>query len=279
MSNESNNLTYQSLGRLYEIRSEGACYELMCQQDISLLFILRGEGTCLLNNNCHASRQNSVLVGLSGAILRCMPDNGVGLVIMCLQFAPTIINGLLPPDIYEKLPSILHLQENEAPLLKLMLRTIDDDIHNQYLYRQDNTRITICALLIKLCRIGSKSKSTPQPHPVLLKAMDLIDDRGNTPVKAKILSKELHISCSRLSHLFRNAHGVGIRQYLIQKKIAKAKCLLIGDDKIETIAAALGYQDKRAFLRQFKKDTMLTPTEYRRAFLNGGGSKMFDECH
>ena len=62
---------------------------------------------------------------------------------------------------------------------------------------------------------------------------------------------------------------MGLRQYIIQRKIAEAKLLLgSGQNKIEVIAGLLGYQNPRSFLRQFKQSTLLTPTEYRCMLIN-----------
>ncbi|GGF95231.1 AraC family transcriptional regulator [Paenibacillus abyssi] len=66
-----------------------------------------------------------------------------------------------------------------------------------------------------------------------------------------------------LSKLFKQNTGVNFIDYVTELRLVKAKELLRGTDwKINDIAEAVGYQ-QRYFNRIFKKQTGITPTEYR----------------
>ena len=69
------------------------------------------------------------------------------------------------------------------------------------------------------------------------------------------------------SKLFREEMGIAPKTFLIQEKIKKAKQLLLEGMKLETIAEQLQYGSLHYFSHHFKKETGLTPTQFR---LQGG---------
>ena len=58
--------------------------------------------------------------------------------------------------------------------------------------------------------------------------------------------------------------GIGMVDYVNRIRIEKAKELLRNTGKtIQEISDVIGFVDQKYFSRQFKKETSLSPTEYR----------------
>lgn len=73
------------------------------------------------------------------------------------------------------------------------------------------------------------------------------------------------VSSCYLSRAFKKMTGIGFSSYITTRKIAVAKSLLqFSDLKINIIALELAYQDANYFCRIFKKETGLSPSDYRR---------------
>ena len=67
--------------------------------------------------------------------------------------------------------------------------------------------------------------------------------------------------------MFKKETGMNFSKYLIHARIETAKDLLkSSDDKIETIAKSVGYNDLKTFNKNFRKYTGLKPSEYRRLY-------------
>ncbi len=82
-------------------------------------------------------------------------------------------------------------------------------------------------------------------------------------------AREIHISPSYFSLLFRNETGVTFSDYLIRKRIEKAKELLRNTDlKAYEIAEKVGYDTAAYYSTAFKKATGYSPTEYKKTVLN-----------
>ena len=78
------------------------------------------------------------------------------------------------------------------------------------------------------------------------------------------LSSELGVSSSQMRKLFRKVNKTSPREYLIEKRIEKAKRLL--EEKtlsITEIGAEVGYDNVNYFSRIFKNKTGLSPSQYR----------------
>ncbi len=82
------------------------------------------------------------------------------------------------------------------------------------------------------------------------------------------ISNELNYSVSWIKTNFKSEVGISIIEYFNKIKIDKAKELLKMDIKIGKVADILNFCDHAYFNRLFKKHTGLTPSEYRKMFLN-----------
>ncbi|MEP1151962.1 MAG: AraC family transcriptional regulator [Balneola sp.] len=79
------------------------------------------------------------------------------------------------------------------------------------------------------------------------------------------LEKEIGKSYSSLSAIFSKNEGRTIEKFSIQQRIERVKELLIyGEKTISEIAFELGYSSAQYLSNQFKSETGLTPTQFRK---------------
>ncbi len=79
------------------------------------------------------------------------------------------------------------------------------------------------------------------------------------------LEDEIGKSYSSLSALFSKNEGRTIEKYSIQQRIERVKELLIyGEKNVSEIAHELGYSSTQYLSNQFKSETGLTPTQFRK---------------
>ena len=94
-------------------------------------------------------------------------------------------------------------------------------------------------------------------------------------VSLSILAEEFHLSGQYISQLFKSEIGVGFLAYLTNIRMEKAKKLLLSTLlSIAEIAEQTGYGDYRVFTKVFKKSEGITPSQYRRDFLDGAETKV-----
>ncbi|MEK6646620.1 MAG: AraC family transcriptional regulator [Candidatus Firestonebacteria bacterium] len=83
------------------------------------------------------------------------------------------------------------------------------------------------------------------------------------------LSNKFHLSSQYISSLFRKQIGSSPIEYLTKIKIEIAKNLLKNfKKKISSIASEIGYNNTYYFYRVFKKNTGVTPSQYREKLIS-----------
>ena len=84
-----------------------------------------------------------------------------------------------------------------------------------------------------------------------------------------ILSEEFHLNAQYISQLFKNEIGVNFLTYLTNIRMEKAKKLLLSTAlSVAEVAERSGYGDYRVFTKVFKKNEGITPSQFRRDFLD-----------
>lgn len=66
------------------------------------------------------------------------------------------------------------------------------------------------------------------------------------------------------AELFQLSMGAAPKQYAAQERIRRAKFLLIEENTVEAVAHKLGYASLHYFSRQFKQETGLSPTQFKK---------------
>ncbi len=78
------------------------------------------------------------------------------------------------------------------------------------------------------------------------------------------MANQLNLSPSHFQRLYRQTFQVTCNSDVIQSKLQYAKTALIATrDTVRRIASQCGYENEEHFMRQFKKEVGMTPTDYR----------------
>lgn len=79
------------------------------------------------------------------------------------------------------------------------------------------------------------------------------------------ISKHFGFSLSYCSKLIKNTTGMGFNDWKKALRIRKGERLLVNTtDTISSISLSLGYENTETFIRIFKKETGMTPGQYRK---------------
>ena len=88
-------------------------------------------------------------------------------------------------------------------------------------------------------------------------------------ISLSVLAEQFHLNPQYISQLFKSEIGVNFLAYLTNIRMDKAKKLLLSTSlSIAEVAEQSGYGDYRVFTKVFKKAEGITPSQYRRDFLD-----------
>lgn len=93
---------------------------------------------------------------------------------------------------------------------------------------------------------------------------NFINNNYDKEIYIEELAKQAGYSTPYLINKFKQCYGVSPKVYLSQIRVLKAKELLLTTDKLSReIAELLGFADELYFIRFFKKNTGMTPRQFK----------------
>lgn len=102
------------------------------------------------------------------------------------------------------------------------------------------------------------------PGRLVKMALEIIRSRFRSDISVAAISEELHVSTNYFSRLFKQEMGEGCNEYITGVRIKAAKKLLAESEmRCYEIAEAIGYRDANYFSLSFKKNTGMSPEQYR----------------
>lgn len=108
-----------------------------------------------------------------------------------------------------------------------------------------------------------------QSDPPLNDVFSFIEANYHRPIALSDVAQEVGYSPAYLTNLTRRHTGQTVQRWIIERRMAAARSLLLETDQIvERIAAKVGYQHAVHFFRQFRKLHGTTPQAWRSAHRN-----------
>lgn len=111
----------------------------------------------------------------------------------------------------------------------------------------------------RACPQGGKREN----HGAITRVLTYIQENYARDIGLSELADLVEMSPAYLSVLFKENVGTSFVKYLTRLRMEKAKELLAAGRKVSDVGAAVGYNDPHYFYETFKKNTGMTPSEYR----------------
>lgn len=146
------------------------------------------------------------------------------------------------------------------------LASIDTELTNRPEgYRQASVAY-VTVLLIELARMTGEATEDLRRsgEPLLAKVFEVIERRLSQPVTLRDVALECGLTPGHLTTVVRRRTGRTVQEWIIERRMARARSLLSGTDlPIREIAARLGISDPGYFTRVFRRAHGECPRSWR----------------
>ena len=95
-----------------------------------------------------------------------------------------------------------------------------------------------------------------------------LDCHYSNALNLELLARLQLTSKYHLLRVFKKYHGITPRQYLIQKRISKAKCMLRTGKSVTETCYSVGFESIHSFSKLFKNKIGVPPSTYRKAIFD-----------
>lgn len=237
---------------------------------LELLYISSGSGRYIIGSREYVVEEGNLIICEVGTLHGEAPFQKHSMQTYCLALSSVRIKN----GIGHMIPV------GQRPILKLSSSTKIIGQLMPYMYNmfhQEDMNPEICShfalgiicfvkyLLAK--QITQISLAEQKQEKLVGKITDYLNIHYTESITLKKISKDLFISETYLSHLFKRETGLAPMQYVIHRRIGEAQSMLMETSfQIQHIGEILGFGSSAHFTIMFKKYVGVSPKEYRRHF-------------
>ena len=221
------------------------CYELV--------YYFAGKGVCYIDGREFPYEANDCVIVPPNASHNDIHSETSSMI--CIGFTIDHDDG--------DLPALVHA--DKADSIRPLLERIDGEIAQ----KPENFIAVVNALMeiiiIELKRGDHHAAPSPSQRAMLDNAINYINEYYLTDISVQQLADMSNYSYHRFRHIFQQQMGVSPKQYVLSKRLDYAKTLLADNrDSITDVCYKCGFSSTSFFIRQFKKETDVTPLQYRK---------------
>ena len=104
------------------------------------------------------------------------------------------------------------------------------------------------------------------PSVRLNRVLDFIDENLARDIRLQELANVAGMSLKYFCELFRESTGLSAHQYVLRRRIERAKQFLRNSSfTVATVSAATGFRDQSHFTKVFRRLLGVTPVQFRSA--------------
>ena len=256
---------------------------------LEIALVLGGHGAFLFGRRALPAEPGDVFFIDNSQPHVALPDPGETLRLLLVLFRPELIAGpgcreldlgyLAPFRVDDRTASPRvcggsPLAAEVAPVLH-ELREIADRHLPAERHLADATLRRALALVNRSRGAGHRAAASvaatdrrEQIRPVLA----YVDRHCQENITLEDVADVVHVSPSRVRHVFKDVTGVSFKEYVTQVRVTEAKRLLLGTElSVADIARAVSYTNLHQFYKVFYRSCSMSPGEYRHYYTPTGG--------
>lgn len=162
----------------------------------------------------------------------------------------------------EKLPPGIFMDKQEV-IYRIVKAVYDETIQQDASYKE-MIEIKLNELAIALERLDDTGRVRKQSKNFEY-IINYIADNYHSKILFKDLARQLNFSYDHFQHYFKEITGLSPQQFLIRRRIQAARAMLEeGRISCTDIAYRCGFSNSAQFSAIFKRESGLTPQQYRR---------------
>lgn len=216
-------------------------------------FYTENGGAAILNNIEYKNVAGNILIAPAGSIRRSK------LHFKCYYIHLRVLKGLYFDEL-SKLPPIISISDTQKmqKIFQKMILYFHSSITSEHIKFN-----SVLADFLDIIISQSKNKATEKAG-IIERAEQFIIDNCNADITLEDIAKAVNLSPVYFHKKFKTAKEISPHEYLCEKRIERAKFLLLSGDKpLMEIAFECGFSSSSYFICFFKEKTGMTPKKFR----------------
>jgi AraC-like DNA-binding protein len=229
-------------------------------------FILKGRGFYFIAGEKYAFRPNMVFAIHPDQPHYYALTPGCVMEKWLLMFLPAFLRDATLKRLLSAVPCQASPTETEVAAMVLLFHRMHDELSRHEAHWMEIVRLKLGEFLWLLQRAGARPSTPPVINPLAQQIADHIERHFAQDLSVPEMAARFGYSESHLSHVFKDHMRFGIKQYILQRRMAEARRQLEENPRLKTASVAenVGFKNFGVFNRMFKLLVGITPAVYRR---------------
>ncbi len=262
-----------------DIRYNRTCQTILPKMDFHLhndyeiYFFVSGNVNYFIEKGVYQLKYGNLLIMNSNEIHKSSPEEGEPYERIVIHFKPYIAkifsssdfdlsNCFINRDIGKR--NLMILNEEQITHMLLLYNKLENILNNVNFTSILKVSCFV-ELLVYLNIIFNDMKYKDEHNIIprkLIPVLEYIEQNPEQDLSLKKLEEKFFINRFYLSKLFKKTTGSGIHEYIMYKRISRAKTLLTQDHSVTETCSLSGFSDYSHFIRIFKRTVGISPGKY-----------------
>lgn len=166
---------------------------------------------------------------------------------------------------------LFQLSHEDALTCKQLLQDSAKNLHAASPFVRYENYVKVVTFLSIICNTINRADVLAEPvvvNEVIHEVLSYINGHYTLPLKLDGLARQFGVSVSFLSHEFVKYTGRSVYDYILHRRVMKAKSLINAACPLNEVAYQCGFNDYSSFLRIFSKMAGMSPSAYRKLKTN-----------
>jgi len=246
-------------------------------QDYEIYYLAKGERIYLINGEEYLVKNQHLVFIDKNVIHKTVKKSNQVYERMVINFRECFL-GLgeehIVKQLFENGPYIISIPQNKRDLINTIIMRLFEEYQKNLKERDLYLKSLLSQLLIESNRLleGARPKESMKVSSQqdktgkneIEKIISFINSHYTNDISLGVLSHHFHVNEQYISRLFKKYTGCSFIEYLNAIRINEAKRYLIHTIlKVNQIAGKVGYSNHVHFWRVFKRNTGMSPNQFR----------------
>ncbi len=163
-----------------------------------------------------------------------------------------------------------HFSNSDISLIHTKFLRCLEEIHSHRFAEEGMLALGVFDLLLTLSRLAYETVNPSilnESDDLFQNIISYIEQNLEDNLSLDELANHFFVSKYYISHFFKETVGISIHQYILKKRLEKAKSLMISGASIKEAFKESGFSDYSSFFRAFRKEYHLSPKEFQKVYI------------
>lgn len=234
--------------------------------DVECQFIIQGKGAYFIDGHEYQFERDSFLIMFPNNPHFFKSEHNCRIEKISLVFRRKYIAEILGKiKFFKDMPHYIKLNQNESSTVRMLLNKIMKEQQQRQIFWAESMQAKLGELFILIKRASQRPQLQLKTNPLVTQMLGWIEGHFLNSFSVAAMAAHFGYSADYLTRCFKQSSGIGIKHYILQRRIVEAKKILESrpEIKIDSIAESVGFSHFTVFNRAFKNIIGVTPSTYR----------------